>query len=384
MPVIELEREQLETSAEVEEVPRRRRLPPRRVRHIAIGLAVAGLAVLALHWLADRLAHVYVVDSRIGAGVVAVSSEVSGRIIEAPVTVGDRVTKGDLLVRIDDRKARLALAEVDAEITRAGARRRALAVERSLAERRAASELEAARADLDAMQAQQRAAAAELDVASHDFERAQSLFDQELISVEDFETARARNLTVSEQQRRAAATTGAARARLALAATEADRVQVIAEDIEAITAELEQLAAKRRLALEDLADHEIRAAFDGVVDKTFVDPGEHVSQGTRLLMYHDPSRIWVDANVKETEVGRLAIGAPANVYVDAYPDRVFGGEVIRIGHSATSEFALLPNPNPSGNFTKVTQRLPVRVALKQNDLLLRPGMMVEVKIDAVD
>jgi len=70
--------------------------------------------------------------------------------------------------------------------------------------------------------------------------------------------------------------------------------------------------------------------------------------------------------------------------VDAYPDQVFRGEVIRLGHSATSEFALLPNPNPSGNFTKVTQRLPVRVSIEQNGLLLRPGMMVEVEIDAVD
>jgi membrane fusion protein, multidrug efflux system len=101
-------------------------------------------------------------------------------------------------------------------------------------------------------------------------------------------------------------------------------------------------------------------------------------------MYHDPARVWVDANVKETEFSRLKDGAPATIIVDAYPDRQFHGLIARLGQAATSEFALLPSPNPSGNFTKVTQRLPVRITLEQDDQLLRPGMMVEVAIDVVD
>jgi membrane fusion protein (multidrug efflux system) len=70
--------------------------------------------------------------------------------------------------------------------------------------------------------------------------------------------------------------------------------------------------------------------------------------------------------------------------VDAYPGRAFRGKVVRLGHAATSQFALLPSPNPSGNFTKVTQRLPVRIELEQEQRLLRPGMMVEVAIDVAD
>jgi membrane fusion protein (multidrug efflux system) len=72
------------------------------------------------------------------------------------------------------------------------------------------------------------------------------------------------------------------------------------------------------------------------------------------------------------------------ITVDAYPGREFKGEVVRLGQAATSQFALLPSPNPSGNFTKVAQRLPVRISVEQQDGLLRPGMMVEVTIDAVD
>jgi membrane fusion protein (multidrug efflux system) len=126
------------------------------------------------------------------------------------------------------------------------------------------------------------------------------------------------------------------------------------------------------------------AAFDGVIDQTFVDAGEFVTPGARILMYHNPRNVWVDANVKETEFRKLAVGAQATVKVDAYPGRKFKARVQRIGGAATSQFALLPNPNPSGNFTKVTQRLPVRLVLEGSNGFLRPGMMVEVNIDAVD
>src|SRR5690606_14193692 len=144
-----------------------------------------------------------------------------------------------------------------------------------------------------------------------------------------------------------------------------------------------QIAERDRKRL-DIAHGTIRASFDGVIGTTFVDAGEYVSPGTRLLVYHDPSKVWVDANVKETDFRRLKRGAPARITVDAYPDLEFTGKVVRLGEAATSQFALLPSPNPSGNFTKVTQRVPIRIAVEQKDGLLRPGMMVEVSVDVVD
>jgi membrane fusion protein, multidrug efflux system len=98
------------------------------------------------------------------------------------------------------------------------------------------------------------------------------------------------------------------------------------------------------------------------------------------LMFHDPNEIWVSANVKETDVGRLKTGMKADIRVDAYPGKVFKAEVFRIGRAATNRFALLPDPNPSGNFTKITQRLPLRLKLLDKDATLRPGMMVEVYV----
>ena len=96
---------------------------------------------------------------------------------------------------------------------------------------------------------------------------------------------------------------------------------------------------------------------------------------------HDPKRVWIEANVKETQIRKLAAGQPVEVRVDAYPGKVLRGRVRSIGSATTGSFALLPSPNPSGNFTKITQRIPVRIDVERSGERLAPGMMVEVRID---
>ena len=147
--------------------------------------------------------------------------------------------------------------------------------------------------------------------------------------------------------------------------------------------EREITAQRQRIAI-DIEDRTIRMPFDGVVDRVFVDPGEYVTPGQRVMLVHDPRRVRVEANVKETEIRYFRPGREVRVTVDAYPGRVFTGRVERVGAAATSEFALLPSPNPSGNFTKITQRLPVRIALEDLPAggALRPGMMVVVETPA--
>jgi membrane fusion protein (multidrug efflux system) len=346
-------------------------------------LLVVGIAALG-HWLASRWTHVYVVDSRIAADVITMSSEVEGRVTSIAVVAGDRVARGDLLVSIESRQARLELQRIDAEIARIEALQSELRAQQDMTRRQLASKLEAARAELAAGEADHHASEAELQQARSDYERVSSLFDRGVVASQRFEQAQMRFASAEQQELHAAAEID--RARAALAVTEAEEAQIAVLDRKIATLDAEKAAqlARRAQQLIDLEHRELRAPFDGVIDQTFVDPGEYVEAGTRLLMYHDPTRVWVDANVKETEFSRLADGAPATITVDAYPGREFHGQVTRLGNAATSEFALLPSPNPSGNFTKVTQRLPVRITLEQKDQLLRPGMMVEVAIDVVE
>ena len=356
----------------------------RLVRLAMMGvLLLVGLAVLG-QWLVNRWTHVYVSDSRIAANVVALGSEVAGRVTAIDVIAGDRVAKGDLLVRLDSRQAKLRLQELDAEAARIAAEQDQLRARQAMIRAQVGSRLEAGRAQIRSSEAEHRAAQAELGAARSDYERKRSLRQSGAVSVQQFEEVRAQYLTAQQNELRAAAGIESARAAMVVIESERAQVEVLDRQIAVLDAQRTALDARRDQQRVDLEDREVRAAFDGVVDATFVDVGEYVSPGSRLLMYHDPDKVWVDANVKETEFRRLKIGASATVRVDAYPDREFKGEVVRLGNAATSEFALLPSPNPSGNFTKVTQRLPVRMAIQQDAALLRPGMMVEVTIDAAD
>ena len=149
------------------------------------------------------------------------------------------------------------------------------------------------------------------------------------------------------------------------------------ETLEFRKAEVRARIERQRI---DLADRVVVSPLDGVVSRVFVEVGEYVQPGQRIALVHDPRNIYVEANIRETDIRRLFLDQAVRVEVDAYPDLSFEGRIEMIGAAATSEFALLPNPNPSGNFTKVTQRLPVRISIDQLDGLLRPGMMVEVFI----
>jgi membrane fusion protein (multidrug efflux system) len=392
MSVVKLE-EQLKKGPSLEEqieVPppksatfwtsRRRRL----ARFGTMGLLlVIGAAVLG-HWLMDRWSHVYVVDSRVAANVVTLSSEVEGCVTVIPVVAGDRVARGDVLVGIESRQAQLLLDEIDAEVMRIEAEQNELRAQQDMTRTQVASKLQAAAAGLAAGEADHRASEAELEQARSEYDRVKSLFDRGVVASQRFEQAQARFTGAQQQELHTAAEIERARAGMAVTKAEESQIAVLDRQIATLDAEKTAQLARRNHQIIDLEHRDLRAPFDGVIDQTFVDVGEYVAAGTRLLMYHDPTSIWIDANVKETEFGRVKNGAFATITVDAYPDLEFHGRVARLGQAATSQFALLPTPNPSGNFTKVTQRLPIRIALEQTDDLLRPGMMVEVAIDVVD
>ena len=160
-----------------------------------------------------------------------------------------------------------------------------------------------------------------------------------------------------------------------------DRLGVIDAQIEALTHQVAVLAAQMRQQQVDVEDRTIKSPIAAVIDRTFTLPGEYVAAGQRILLLHNPDEVWVEANIKETQVGKLKLGQTVRVSVDAYPDDTFVGRVARIGSATTARFALLPTPNPSGNFTKITQRMPVKIDMVQMPKPLTPGMMVEVEID---
>lgn len=354
----------------------------RRLLQVFILLAaLAGAVYLTYPWLHSRWTHVVLDDARIAANMVSVSSELSGQVTALPVIAGDHVAQGQILAEIDAAAIRQDLKALEAQIRGVKAQENQLRAQQDYIRGQLASKLQAANAEIEVADASHAAATAALDNARSQFERVNALAGRNVLSTQQQEDAKAKLEAAIQEERATAARIKATAANLEVIKSEEAQIGVLDQQIAVLEAQIVQLNAQMERQRLELAKHQIRAAFDGVVDSTFVDVGEYVSPGTRLLIYHDPQTVWVDANVKETDFRKLALGAPVSISVDAYPDREFKGEVVRLGEAAMSQFALLPSPNPSGNFTKVTQRLPVRISVEQEDGLLRPGMMVEASID---
>jgi membrane fusion protein (multidrug efflux system) len=355
----------------------------RSVRLVGGAIAIIVIGLLAAHWLHARWTHVFVDDARVAATLVTVSSAVSEIVTAVPISAGDHVAPGDLLVGFDTARIEAELKQVEAERAGLEAQKAQLQAQQEMVRKQLASHSAAAAANLAAAKADAKASAAALVNAEATFDRVRELRQRGVSTVKDFDAAQAADIQAQQQQLHDEASVRTAEANVAAAAAEQVQLTVLDRQIQALEAQLAAKDAEHAQKEVDLSQRRIRAAFAGVIDATFIDPGEFATPGQRLFIYHDPGSVWISANVKETDIRKVSIGAPVSVTVDALPGRSFAGKVIEIGNAATSEFALLPSPNPSGNFTKVTQRLPIKIAVKQVDDLLRPGMMVEAKIDVV-
>jgi membrane fusion protein (multidrug efflux system) len=298
-----------------------------------------------------------------------------------PATDGDAIRQDEELVVIDQRETRLRLLELRAKAEAVRLQQERSATELKMAETTAPAAVTAAAARRAAAEARQRSAAAHLEQARHEFERADAVVDR-IISRELWDQRQTQLRQAGDAERSAAADLAAAAAAQTDAEARLGEIDVLRKDLERLRQDAAQIDAQISEREIDLDDRQVKSPVNGIVDEKFVQPGEYVIPGQRLFVVHDPKGVWINADIKETKMADLKVGQPVEISVDAYPDRHFSGRIERIGNAATSEFALLPSPNPSGNFTKVTQRVPVRIAVAQpDDNPLRPGMMVEVDID---
>jgi len=360
---------------------RRRRTGVFQLRYLVIGvvaLAAIGFGAQEVHL---RLTHVYADDARIAADMITISSRAEGWITELAVDDGDRVRTGQMLAQIDDRGARLRVAALKAELAGIEAKRERLAAERDLTDKQTTTLYRTRVSDVRASQAARGALESDLALARKELERIDNLFKRGVVAQGQLDRAQAQVTRLQSALRRIDAESTAAQGGVEQAKVERTRLDVIDSELSMATQEVAQIQALLEQQQIDLEDRTIRSPIDGVVDRRFVAAGEYVNAGQRMLLIHDPSKIWIEANIKETSVGKLEPDMPVQITVDAFPNGRFTGTVSRIGRTTTSKFALLPTPNPSGNFTKITQRVPVRIDLTEPNERLSPGMMVEVNID---
>lgn len=351
------------------------------LKKLALWLTVAALFLAGAYWLQQRATHVYSDDARIASDMIEVSAKLAGQIVNFPVREGDSLKVGDLIAQIDDREARLVLAELEAELMSRQAAYEKVQAQVMRVDLQTGGHLQAQQSQLQRTHAQLASAKSDLQFRQAEWERSQSLLERQIIPRQAWENSRNALQQAEQQLHGAQAQVESAKAAVVEAQAGQTELAVLAQELRAIDYDKERNTAqisRQTIVIENLR---ITASATGIVDQVFVDAGEYVVPGQRLALTHNPAKVWVDANIRETEVRHLQKGNTVAISVDAYPERNFHGKITRIGDTATSQFSLLPSTNPSGNFTKVTQRIQIEISIEQDREWLRPGMMVEVAID---
>jgi len=327
----------------------------RRLRTILFVAGPALAAALAIYFYATGGRFSGTDNAYVKNDMAGISAEVSGRVVEVPVVDNQQIAAGALLFRIDPEPFRIALDRAEAELA-------------------------TTRDDILADEAAYRQKLAEIDLAEKDID----FYRRELKIYEDMASGKIvaqtqldeahHNLTVAQQ-----------------------RLPALQQELAGILARLQgqpeilpeqhprylAAAAVRDQAALDLARTEVKAPADGTVANVTLRPGDYARAGTPVFSLVETGHAWVEANYKETDLTYVRAGQPATLTVDTYPGRTWQAHVESIGPASGAEFALLPPQNSTGNWVKVVQRIPVRLAIEDMDPAhpLRAGMSVVVEID---
>jgi membrane fusion protein, multidrug efflux system len=364
-------------------------------------------------------------DAEVDGDEYAISSRISGHAIDVKVEDEQEVKAGDILVVLDPKDHEVAVAKARADLADAVATyesnrtgvpissvntKSALATANSTRLDASAGvsgsekQLEAARARLATAQANTRVAQANFTRAAQDVERYQQLVLKDEISKQLYEQAVAamdaahatldaekemvneatQNISVAENNVKQAQTrVEQADAQIQAALTGPDQVRVTQAKAQSAGAKVEEQKAMLDQAELNLQYTTIVAPIDGVVGKKSIAVGQNISPGQLLMQVVPLEGLWVTANFKETQLKKMHVGQPVKISVDAY-DREYMGKVERIAGASGARFSLLPPENATGNYVKVVQRIPVRLALdpgQNSDHMLRQGMSVTPTVE---
>lgn len=341
---------------------------PSVLRRVILGAvivaAVSGATLYGYDWYVLGRFQISTDDAYVKTDMSQLGTKVSGYVKEIPAAENSLVTAGDIVLKLDDGDYKLA---VDAANARIATQEAVIAGFTSQAEAQTA-EVAAAEARLSSAQASEKNAAANTD-------RVTQLASRKVASIQSLDDSNLRHDTAVAAITEAQAGILAAKAQIDVIA--ANRVEA-----ERTLDELKTTLAK---AQRDLSSTEIRAPFDGIVANRAVEPGQFVQAGTRLMALVPADSAYIEANFKETQITDLHAGQKVSIKVDAISGATFDGEVLSLSPASGSEFSLLPPENATGNFTKITQRVPIKVSVplvlaKE----LRPGLSVTVTVDTRD
>lgn len=336
----------------------------KRLMLLALGVAaVVGAVVFGLHWWTTGRFLESTDDAYVGGDVTVIAPKVPGYITELKVVDNQFVHAGDLLLKIDDRDYQAALKKAEGAV----AAETALLANLDATEQLQHAVVSQAKAGVDAANAE--------TVRSRDDQvRYQVLSGRSAVSIESFQRADATYKTAQANSAKAQASLLASQRQLDVIATQKQQAR----------AALEQAKAERDLAQLNVGYTELRAPVDGVIGNRRARVGAYAAAGAQLIAVVPAEGLWVDANFKEDQLARMEPGQAVTIEADVLPGQVFHGHLNSLAPATGSQFSVLPPENATGNFTKIVQRVPVRVYLDGEDGRLgklRPGLSVIAQVD---
>ena len=337
----------------------------RKIIFSLIGIALlAGGGWFGYHWWTEGRFIVSTDDAYIEGDIAMIAPKVSGYVESVAVSNNQQVKKGDLLVKIDDGDYQNAVAQAEAQLHAQN-----VALEATKAQ------IAGAKASLAQAKANREALDPQIDNARTVLQRADTLREKGAATVASYDDARAALDQLKAKVQAADAAVEVAKSNITTA--------------EAQLAQQQAALQERKLAIDmakrNLGFTEIRAPFDGVFGNKNVQVGDLVSSGTRLGALVPTDDLYIVANFKETDLDRLGVGAKVKVSVDAFEKDDFTGTVESFSPASGAVFALLPPQNATGNFTKIVQRLPVRISIPKDVLdgqYLKAGLSVTAEVDS--
>ena len=346
--------------------------PRKTAARLILALALAGIgATLAYRWWHGQ--HYVTTDNaQIEGRIVPVAPRVAGYVRTLAIADNQQVKAGDVLVQIDDRDYQARLQQAEAELAiavdTAGKPAKGESVGQAMAQ------INVAQANAAAAASTIRQIEANLQKTRSDQDRVRSLAQQNMASAQQLEAAETAVRSAEAQLKAARDSASAA----------GEQVTLYSAALRSARAKVDAVQAQRELAAIQLADTRLLAPVSGMISKKQVEAGQLVQPAQTLFSIVASDDVWVVANVKETDIGKIKPGNPVSITVDAYPGQPLPGKVESVGGATGAKFALLPPDNATGNFTKVVQRVPVKIRLDSDArqrLPLRPGLSVFASID---
>jgi membrane fusion protein (multidrug efflux system) len=332
---------------------------------MALLITVIGATKLAQTWWMVGRFMEGTDDAYVGGDVTVIAPKVAGFISKLEVHDNQPVHAGDLLLKLDDRDYVAALAKAEAAVAMQKAALTNLAATRQLQE----AVIAQAKATIEATEA-------EIVRTRDDQARFSRLLRDRAVSVQESQKADADyKEAIAEGEKTRAALIAAQR-----------QLIVIDSQTQQANASLEQAIAERDLARLNLSYTELRAPIDGTVGNRSAQVGAYATTGSQLLSLVPNRGLWIDANFKESQLARIHPGSAAVVKVDSIPGRAFHGHVVSVAPATGAQFSVLPPENATGNFTKIVQRVAVRIVLDDEAEArnqLRPGLSVIAKVNTL-